>query len=131
MAVLSGTLNCVLDANGCVTDGPQSYGHNERCTILVNVDGALTATSFDTERNYDKIGIGGSYYSGTSGPQSVAVRAGSSITWSSDYVGTRPGWVICFAPAMQSRPVTYLNYVCTIRDSDDALLSCAGSGTAL
>ena len=71
---------CALDANGCATTGYTGYGNNERCTIQVNYDGTLTATSFDTEYGYDEIGIGGVSYSGGVGPQLVVPVACVSLS---------------------------------------------------
>ena len=63
----------------------------------MNSDGFLTAQSFDTEINYDKLCVGGLNYSGSVGPVGVTVQTGSTISWESDRSLTRTGWLICWS----------------------------------
>ena len=100
MSVTSGSQYCEIDSNGCATDGIGNYGNSEACTIQVNVAGSLTATSFSVESGYDYVTIGGTQYSGSSGPNNVAVAAGTSFSWYADGSVTYPGWTICLAPGM-------------------------------
>ena len=100
MSVASGSQYCQIDSNGCATDGPGNHGNYEACTIQVNVAGSLTATAFYTESCCDYVTIGGTQYSGTSGPNNVAVAAGTSFSWYADYSVTYPGWTICLTPGM-------------------------------
>ena len=99
LTVVSGASYCTVSANGCVSDGAGNYGNGEQCTIRVNFDGRLTATSFNTQTHHDRITIGEAVYSGSqTGPQGVAVSAGSTFSWVSDTSVTGPGWVICYGP---------------------------------
>merc|ERR1712238_435898 len=96
LSVTTGADYCQIDANGCATDGAGRYGEREACTIHVAADGRLTATQFDTENRYDFVTIGGRRYTGRSGPNDVAVTAGSSFTWRSDGSVSLDGWIICW-----------------------------------
>ena len=100
MSVLSGSSYCEIDSNGCATDGAGSHGNGEACTIQVNVAGTLSATSFNTEVDYDYITIGSTRYHDSTGPSGVAVAAGSTFSWRSDSTVTNSGWTICLAPGM-------------------------------
>jgi hypothetical protein len=52
--IQSGSQFCSLTNGGtCVTDGPGNYGNNEACTVVAARSIVLTATEFDTERNFD------------------------------------------------------------------------------
>merc|ERR1740116_255684 len=89
-----------LQGDGCVMDGacvssknhPSNYGNNEQCTLTVNAV-PLEVEAFSTESRYDFLTVGGSSYSGTSGPPSGTYSG--SITWSSDYSVTNSGWRLC------------------------------------
>ena len=95
LEVISGSRFCQIDANGCATDGAGDHGNNEACTIRVNVAGTLTAHQFDTESGYDHVTIGGRSYAGSTGPNGVAVAAGSTFTGRSDRSIINSGWTIC------------------------------------
>ena len=96
--VTSGTAYCSVDSNGCVTDGPGNHGINERCTIQVLRAGRLsTVGTFRTEVNYDYLLINGQRYHGTSGPNNVAVAAGSIFSWQSDGSEVNTGWTVCLS----------------------------------
>jgi len=97
LAVTVGDNFCQIDANGCATDGAGEHGNGEDCTIQVGVDGVLTATQFDTESGYDWVNISGTRYQGRTGPNGVAVAAGSNFTWRSDFSVTNAGWTICLS----------------------------------
>ena len=83
----------------CAVDGAcfssLDYGNYETCTFTMGAGGVLNVLSFETESNYDKLTVGGTEYSGTTGPQGVVVSAGEDITWSSDHLSTRAGFEIC------------------------------------
>ena len=85
----------MINGGSCVHDGAGAHGNNERCTVSVRVYGRLTATQFRTESGYDYVTIGGVRYSGTAGPNNVAVSAGSTFTWETDGSVTDEGWTIC------------------------------------
>merc|ERR1711990_266460 len=88
---------CTTDAAGCVSSPnyPRNYGNNQRCTINVRAAGTLSATHFNTESCCDKLRVNGRNYAGRNGPSNVAVRAGSQISWRSDFSVTRGGWKVC------------------------------------
>ena len=68
----------------------------------------MTATAFDTEAGYhDYVTIAGRRYSGRTGPNGVAVSAGSSFTWRSDRSVTNDGWIICWAAPPPRSPNAY------------------------
>jgi len=96
LQVSAGASFCQVDANNCVSDGTGNHGDNEACTINVLGAGTLTATDFNTEPGYDYVTIGGTRYSGGTGPSDVAVAAGSTFTWRSDSSITRAGFTICW-----------------------------------
>jgi len=105
LQVSAGASYCQVDANNCVSDGTGNHGDNEACTINVLGAGTLTATDFDTETGYDYVTIGGTRYSGGTGPSNVAVAAGSTFTWRSDSSITNAGFTICWTPeACQDTP---------------------------
>merc|ERR1719464_2582746 len=71
------TGNCIQSSNH-----PADYGMNEACTInAYQVD--LTVDAFSTESGYDILTMGGTEYSGSSGPASGSFS--STISWSSDH----------------------------------------------
>ena len=96
LAVTVGANFCQIDANGCATDGEGAHGNGEACTVRVAAAGFVTATQFDTESGYDWVNISGTRYQGRTGPNGVAVAAGSVFTWRSDGSVTNAGWTICF-----------------------------------
>lgn len=96
LQVQSGS-GCQIDSRGCATTGPGNYGNGERCTIHVPSSGWLTATHFDTEPRHDYVSIGGTRYQGRTGPDGVAVVAGSTFWWHSDRSVTNAGWTICLS----------------------------------
>jgi len=97
LAVASGGGSyCQIDANGCATDGVGDYGNSEDCTIIAGVAGFLTATEFNTEKNFDEVTIGANQYSGSEGFSNIFVEAGSTFTWHSDSSVKGDGWTICF-----------------------------------
>merc|ERR1712060_486845 len=73
---------------------PGSYGNNEACTIDAN-NVAFTVDAFSTESGYDFLTVGGSSYSGSSGPAGGSYDG--EISWSSDYSVTNSGWKLCQA----------------------------------
>jgi len=90
-----------LSGSGCVMDGscvqslnyPSNYGNDEQCTVSLYGSIPLRFESFSTERGYDTLNVGGSSYSGTSGPSSGSYTG--TISWASDYTVTRSGWKFC------------------------------------
>jgi len=92
--IASGT-GCTQTGN-CIqsTNHPGSYGNNEACTISA-WDVAITVDAFNTESGYDFLRMGGSSYSGTSGPPSGTYSG--TISWSSDYSVVNSGWKLCAA----------------------------------
>ena len=97
LAVTVGANFCQIDANGCATDGEGAHGNGEACTVRVAAAGFVTATQFDTESGYDWVNVSGTRYQGRTGPNGVAVAAGSLFTGRSDSSVTRAGWTICWS----------------------------------
>ena len=79
--------NCVSSSNH-----PSNYGNSDSCTISL-VEVPLTFESFSTERSYDILTVGGTQYSGTSGPSDGTYSG--SIEWSSDSSVVTSGWKLC------------------------------------
>ena len=57
----------------------------------------LAPHALDTEALYDYVTIGGTQFSGTSGPVSVAISAGETLHWQSDSSVVGSGFTICAA----------------------------------
>ena len=97
MAVINGS--CSMDGPSCVQspNRPKLYDNNEECVISVLSAGSLSADSFNTEANYDKLTINSVNYSGTNGPQGVTISAGGLIKWESDFSNIRTGWRLCWS----------------------------------
>jgi len=112
--VSAGASYCQLNANNCVSDGTGNHGDNEACTINVLGAGKLTATDFNTESGYDYVTIGGTRYSGGTGPSNVAVAAGSTFTWRSDSSITSAGFTICWAPDAPRHQFVEDSYAATL-----------------
>jgi len=91
----------VITGSGCAESGscisslgyPSNYGNNQQCTVTLYGDFQLQVAAFNTESRYDWLTMGGTRYSGTSGPSSGSYSG--EITWSSDYSVTKSGWSIC------------------------------------
>ena len=99
LTVSTGSAHCQVTSGGsCVTDGTSSYGNYEACTVTANQPVTVSATSFSTESYFDRIQIGTSRFSGSTGPSNVAMAAGSTMTWYADGSVTNQGFVICATP---------------------------------
>jgi len=93
--------NWAVDGSGCVESGncvqstnhPGNYGNNQQCNVVLYGDVSISVEAFSTESSYDYLTIGGTRYSGSSGPSS-GVYSGV-ITWGSDYSVTNSGWKLC------------------------------------
>jgi len=90
---LTGT-GCVMDGN-CISskNHPSAYGNNEECRVELWGDIPIAIEAFSTESGYDYLRMGGSSYSGSSGPPSGSYTG--TISWSSDYSVTNSGWRLC------------------------------------
>jgi len=92
-----------LSGTGCEIVGncaqslnyPSNYGNNQACTIKLGGSVDITMQAFNTETRYDFLSMGGTSYSGTSGPPSGSYSG--VIDWASDYSVTRSGWKLCKA----------------------------------
>jgi len=81
------TGNCIQSNNH-----PSDYGNNEECTITAaEID--LAVEAFSTESGYDFLNMGGTSYSGTSGPAGGLFSG--TISWASDYSVVSSGWRLC------------------------------------
>merc|ERR1719433_164382 len=86
----------VVEGSGCTVSGncvssnnhPANYGNREECSIQLGGSVSITVDAFNTESRYDILTVGGSSYSGTSGPRSGSYSG--TISWSSDYSVTKP-----------------------------------------
>merc|ERR1719330_653454 len=93
----------VISGNGCEMDGncvqssnhPSNYGNNQDCSIQLAGAVSITVDAFSTESRYDYLTVGGTRYSGSSGPSNGSYSG--TITWSSDYSVTNTGWRLCRA----------------------------------
>jgi len=91
------TGNCIQSKNH-----PGDYGNNEDCTInAYEVD--ITVEAFSTESGYDFLSMGGTQYSGTSGPPSGTFSG--VISWASDYSEVSSGWKLCGGTSPSPGPV--------------------------
>merc|ERR1719330_271729 len=81
-------------SGGCIQSNghPGSYGNNEECTITLQ-EVAVTVDAFNTEARYDFLTVGGTRYSGSSGPSSGTYSG--FISWSSDFSVVTSGWKLC------------------------------------
>merc|ERR1719211_806894 len=90
-----------LTGSGCQMEGdcisslnhPANYGNDEACTVQLYGDVSLRFEAFNTEARYDILTVGGTGYSGTSGPASGSYSG--RMSWASDYSVTKTGWKVC------------------------------------
>ena len=95
-SLVNGT--CVVNGSCATSPGfPSNYGSDERCSITVEAAGYLTATTFDTENDYDKLTVDGTDYSGSTGPFNQAVPSGAAVAWESDGSVNAQGWQLCYS----------------------------------
>jgi len=77
---------------------PSNYNTYDSCSITVVISGTLNAAAFYTESDFDLLSVttGGvtTTYSGTSGPSSLSVAAGSTVSFTSDLSVQYRGWMI-------------------------------------
>merc|ERR1719350_1843276 len=93
----------VISGSGCTANGncvssnnhPSNYGNDQQCSIQLAGSVGISVEAFNTESRYDGLTMGGSRYSGTSGPASGSYTG--TITWESDYSVTKSGWKLCKA----------------------------------
>jgi len=92
-----------IEGSGCEMSGncissnnhPSNYGNGQSCSIQLAGSVGISVEAFNTESRYDWLTMGGSQYSGTSGPSSGSYTG--VISWSSDYSVTQSGWKLCKA----------------------------------
>ena len=101
--VVSGAEFCEVievDGRSCVTDGVGTqYGDNEACEIeVLAATGFLYSAEFDTEPRFDELTVDSVPYSGSVGPDGVAVPADGpmQMSWNSNPWTTGDGWTICW-----------------------------------
>jgi hypothetical protein len=58
----------------------------------------LFTLSFETEKSYDTLTVGGVDYSGTLGPKGIFLQPGTLIQWKSDTSTQKKGWHLCNLP---------------------------------
>jgi hypothetical protein len=94
---------CVCSSNyddKCEKKVRQEYGNNEECTITMSdppANSMLSAmcTAFDTEDGYDELYVNGVLFQGND----VVLEGKVDITWKSDWLITKSGWVVCMTAA--------------------------------
>merc|ERR1719195_938659 len=81
-------------SGGCITsrNHPGSYSNSDSCTITLQ-SVAVIVEAFNTESRYDWLTVGGTRYSGTSGPPSGTYSG--FISWAADSSIVRSGWRLC------------------------------------
>ena len=134
--VVSGSNYCHLTQNGaCFTDGVGNHANNERCTVRTTQALYATTTYFATESYYDHLTIGNTQYSGSNGPQNVAMAAGATVAWSTDYSITNGGFVLCgstspvaFPPPIASPPPSPVGCTNTCTHASDGDCDDGGPG---
>jgi len=90
-----------LTGSGCQMEGdcinslnyPANYGNDEACNVQLWGNIPLRFDAFNTESSYDVLSVGGTSYSGTSGPASG--NYSGSLNWASDYSVVKSGWKFC------------------------------------
>ena len=82
-------------AQDCVSDGAGLHQNNERCTVRANYGLYATAISFQVERYWDYLTIGGTRYSGQQGPINVPMAAAETFSWYTDRSVVFAGWTVC------------------------------------
>ena len=73
---------------------PDDYDRFDDCVIDVEKDGVLDVEAFDLEDGYDFLTVNGANYTGTNGPDGVAVKAGDEMEFKSDQNGQSSGFNI-------------------------------------
>jgi hypothetical protein len=66
--------------------------------------GVLDVEAFDTEPYFDLLTINDDTFSDVFGPNGVAVKQGTSITWASDHSSTHRGFKVCVVVVPSSGP---------------------------
>ena len=61
---------------------PSVYPSYEPCQIRVNVAGSLEVNAFNTDAVHGSLTVGSTMYSGTTGPEGVAVDPMTAVLWS-------------------------------------------------
>merc|ERR1719232_2425948 len=101
-----------LTGSGCRMEGdcinslnhPGNYGNGEACNVQLWGDIPLRFDAFDTESGYDILRVGGTDYSGTSGPPPDSYSG--ALTWSTDGSVTKTGWSFCRTDSSTPAPTT-------------------------
>ena len=124
--------SCTLSGDCIRTPNyPSSYHNNgvAHRTFATLAAGSVSATTFSTEATYDELYIGGTYYSGTTGPSGVSVTSGEQITWDVDHSSPSTGWELCLTvavPTPSPTPATArmsTTGTCTLSTSGDCVSS--------
>jgi len=99
---------CYVTGGGrCVTDGPNNYGNNERCTIDVLQTTRLVVRSLGVQsgddNDYFRVNDTGAQLDTQGELDSVLVEGGSTLDWQTDGGTRRAGWEICAAGLCAAR----------------------------
>merc|ERR1712166_180719 len=88
--------SCTLSGDCIRTPNyPSYYPANGDCGFTTLAAGTVSTTAFNTESNFDKLIIGGTLYSGSTGPAGVSVTSGEQMSWDADHSQQRTGWELC------------------------------------
>ena len=94
--------SCVMSPNY-----PDDYNRNDDCLIAANANGVLDVQAFDLEFCSDFLTVNGVEYTGTIGPEGVAVQAGqTTMQFTSDDSSQASGFYICLSLPPTPTPTT-------------------------
>ena len=94
--------SCVMSPNY-----PDDYNRNDDCLIAANANGVLDVKAFDLDLGYDFLTVNGVEYTGTLGPEGVAVQAGqNTMKFTSDAFTQASGFYICLSLPPTPTPTT-------------------------
>ena len=98
--VLSGHSYCeIVDGGRCVTDGPDYYGHNERCEVKALRPLYVTAEQYTVEKTHDYVTINGFKYDQLT-PRAVKMNKGATWSWTTDQSYRFAGFKLCASATM-------------------------------
>merc|ERR1712166_654145 len=104
--------SCTLSGDCIRTPNyPSYYPANGDCGFTTLAAGTVSTTAFNTESNFDKLIIGGTLYSGSTGPAGVSVTSGEQMSWDADHSQSSTGWELCLTPPPTVAPTVAPTFV--------------------
>lgn len=87
--------NCTHSHDNCIQSPnfPGNYLKDQECTITLDAPTTIHVRSFDVEKRWDTLTVGGVAYSGVEAPPDGTYTG--IITWSSDFSAEKSGWKLC------------------------------------